>query len=72
MSLPTKYEEVAGQNIEQGDFVTFYFVSRPCLRCMVLWAPCDTGDMWTVRSENCVIKINPMCSDLVWIEKEMQ
>ena len=55
-----------------GDFVKVtYFESVKDIYGKVLHIPQDVGDMWVIETETNVYHINPNCSILVYIDKEI-
>ena len=59
-------------SIRIGDFVKVtYFESLPDIYGKVLYLPQDTGDMWIIESATNIYHINPNCSILVYIDKEI-
>jgi len=58
--------------IQEGDFVKVtYFESVPDIYGTVIHIPQDTGDMWIIKSEKNIYHINPSCSILVYIDREL-
>jgi hypothetical protein len=61
------------EKFQIGDEVRVVYVSTlPDIKGMIIHIPQDVGDMWHIKTETELFAINPMCSILAGISKNIR